>query len=214
MRTLLFLLISTVVFGQVEPGKWFFGLGVNFVDYYTQEVTTSSGIDATVPSNDFTASEYFQLGKSEIGFPRISATYMWKENIALDASFSLNNITKLDGVSFSNSDQERFFASLDLNAEYRFLNNSSLVQLYPILGAGITHSIGVENIGAALNLGFGLDIWTRGNLGIYAKTMYRYTAAINIYSHNYHAIGLNYRLDSYGRTSGRGRGCMVNKYHF
>jgi hypothetical protein len=207
MRTLIFLLFSTIAFSQVQPGGWSFGLGVNFVDYTATLAKNQFGTVQT--TLDFKPGEYFNTGNWNLGFPRINATYYWKKNIAIDAAFSLNRIERIGDSGF-NSDNDEFI-SVDLNAEYRLLNSSFLIQPYILAGLGITKAPIVSNVGIALNTGVGLDLWTRGNFGFFTKTMFRYGGAdAKLLPHTLHTLGLNYRMSSYRKSRSRG-GCLVNK---
>lgn len=154
-----FLLLSTTtsIYAQTENRPWFFGLGINAVDYQTSQ---KSGIN------------------TEFSAFRISAGRLLFNHLSAEVSYAQNTITELPGLQ----GLELSHSAVDFMLWYSFRSiiyrsDNGLIDPYLGAGAGVTwleNREQTEEIQSnTLNATAGINFWVSDQLAVVAQGSYK-----------------------------------------
>ncbi len=183
------LLLTQNTYSQDEYNKWVIGVGVNAIDYFP-----ASGID-----NGNSEGFFNEIANAKdhwnIGGPKINVTRYWKHKISFDASFSMNNISKVGDRAV---ESVKYYA-IDGNVQYSILKPENRFSPYILAGGGYTFAF---KSGGTVNAGIGANYWFSDVLGVNAQGMYKYNSPdFSLFPHMYYSFSIVYKLSAQRKGS-------------
>ncbi len=190
---LVLFVMSYKLYSQDEYNKWVLGIGINAVDYYpTNEPGMGGWFDQITNARDHW----------NIYGPKVSATRHLKNRFSIEASMSVNNITKIGELPANNL----LYFALDGNIQYRLLENGRKLAPFVYGGGGYTW---VEWHGAGtVNAGIGTNYWFTDMIGANVQAGLKYNSPdYALMSHIYYSLSVVFKLNSRKKTSWAGKNC-------
>ncbi len=176
-------------FSQNEDQKWVIGVGLNAIDFYpTSEPFLITGNNSGLGSQIFNLRDHW----NQFGFPKLHVTrHIWKR-FALDAAFTMNQITKIGDYKIPKIS----YHAIDGSVQFSILKDNSKYYPYVFAGGGYTW---IDKKGAGtFNGGIGLTYWFSKKFGVNGHGMYKYSPPEypNVLQHFNYSISLVYRLST------------------
>ena len=175
-------------FSQNQQNKWIVGIGVNAVDFFpTGEPSELTGNNGGFFSGITNAKEHWNVSA-----PTINVSRHIKNSFSVDASISINNITKI-GVF----DTKRLsYFGVDTSIQYSILDNSSKFTPYVFVGGGYTW-INSKGWGT-FNAGLGTNYWFSDKFGAKIQGAYKHSGDkdFDVLSHFQYSLSAILKLNS------------------
>ncbi len=183
----LFFVFNTT-FSQDSQNKWIVGIGINAVDFFpTGEPSEFTGNNGGFFSGITNAKDHWNVSA-----PTVSITRHLKNRFSVDASISMNNITKIGVFETQNTS---YFA-IDATAQYNILQNSEKFKPYAFVGGGYTW---IDSKGWGLvDVGLGTNYWFGKKFGVRLQGTYKHSGdkEHKVLSHFQYTFGLVMKLNT------------------
>lgn len=175
-------------YSQDEQNKWIIGVGMNAVDFFpTGEPSEFTGNNGGFFSGITNAKDHWNVSA-----PTVNVTRYLKNRFSVDASISMNNITKVGDFKTQNTS---YFA-IDATAQYDILKNTEKFKPYVFAGGGYTW---VDSKGWGLvDVGLGTNYWFSKKFGVRVQGAYKHSGdkKHRVLSHFQYTFGLVMKLNT------------------
>jgi len=169
-----------------KRNKWVFGVGFNAVDFFpfnTEGNGNSGGF-----LNELTNAE----DHWNIGGPKLHATRLLWNRLAVEGAFSLNTI-KLFGETQT---EKESYLGVDFNAQYSLFSLEKKFNIALSLGGGYTFAY---KSGGTFNIGGNINWWFSKKFGLNLQGMMKYNSPdYSLAPHMYYAFSMVFRPDGKG----------------
>lgn len=194
----LFFLAIQHSYSQDQDNKWVIGVGVNVVDFYpTNESSSATGNNGGFFSGITNAKDHWNVSA-----PSINVSRHIKNRFSADASLSMNKISKVGDFEVDNLS---YFA-VDIAAQYDILDSSKKLRPYVYAGTGYTW---VDSKGwGTINIGLGSNYWFNDKFGVKINAIYKHSGEDKVdklLSHFQYSLSVVLKLN--GRKRGIGTDC-------
>lgn len=197
--SLLFILLASLIPAETsaqEYSDWSFSAGLNAVDFNVSNPYInpykSSNNPITFQGESF-VKDFFQ--NSDINWNW--STYFFevkrytRNNFSLSGKIAFNKITEIAPPNIVSENLDYNLYNADLGVQY-ILFQKGAFEPFVGLGAGITRIN--KNNQSHLNLGGGLNLWFKENLGVVINSVYKSSSSSSFYNYFQHHIGLTFKL--------------------
>lgn len=197
--SLLFILSVWLIPAEVsaqEDNNWSFSVGLNAVDFYVSNPYvnpyTSSNNPIAFEGESF-VSDLFQAGDINWNWSAyfFEVKRYTRNNFSLNGRIAFNKISEIAPPTVISENLDYNLYNADVGVQY-ILFQRGIFEPFVGLGAGITRING--NNKSHLNLGGGLNIWFKNNLGLVINSVYKSSSSSTFYNYFQHDIGLTFRL--------------------
>lgn len=197
--SLLFILSVWLIPAEVsaqEDYNWSFSVGLNAVDFnvsnpYVNPYTSSNNPIAF--EGESFASDLFQTGDMNWNWSAyfFELKRYTRNNFSFSGRIAFNKISEIAPPDVISETLDYNFYNADVGVQYT-LFQKGVFEPFVGLGAGITRISG--NSQSHLNLGGGINIWFKNNLGLVINSVYKSSSSSTFYNYFQHDIGLKFRL--------------------
>ena len=197
--SLLFILSVWLIPAKVsaqEYNNWSFSAGLNAIDFNVSNpyINPYNSSNNPIPfEGESLVSDLFQTGDMNSNWSAyfFEVKRYTRNNFSLSGRIAFNKISEIAPPNVISENLDYNLYNADIGVQYR-LFQKGVFEPFVGLGAGITR-IGGNNQ-SHLNLGGGINIWFKNNLGLVINSVYKSSSSSTFYNYFQHDIGLTFRL--------------------